>query len=147
MGENEFSKRLAVIQMNQIFFPSDVLIEIFSHWKAGYSVVRRLNRRCRDLKFSWDGWDALVDQGFGVKITKNIIEWTKNGVYHSLGDLPAYENGGSRHWYKNGMKHRSGGLPAIDVSIDYLDYRQSEWYIDGVKCSKEGKTLPTLDYI
>ena len=86
------------------YFPNDVLAENFSHWQAGYSTFRRLNLECSKTKLVWDGWDALIEQGYSVSITKFAIEWYKNGLIHSPGDhLPSVEYiDGSKVWYIKG---------------------------------------------
>lgn len=89
--------------------PDDMVIEIFSRLKFKYTYLRCLNKKYNGIKLSWDGWDALIEQGVSVRITKYSITWTKYGMLrHRNGDLPAYTNiYGRKEWWKNGTLFRS----------------------------------------
>ena len=141
--------------------PNDMLIEIFSHIKSEYSTFRRINKDCSKAKLPWDGWDAVIDQGFIVYINKSTIAWCKNGQYCSLGELPAKEydrrynyfceskkdhrpfetseNPKTLVWYQNGVVHREGDLPAIEWSCGCR-----EWWSDN-NLHREGD-LPAIEY-
>ena len=118
-------------------FPTEILVEIFSHVVARYSEFRCLSRTIQKTKIPWDEWDALIDQGWTVTIEENAIFWKKNLLVHSppfprpFGqEVPAmevlYE---ASYWYKKGHFHREGDLPAIKYTGG-----QMEWWIDGEVC-------------
>ena len=108
-------------------FPTDLLIEIFSHLKSQYAGFRRLSKSTKSANISWDGWDALIAQGYSVKIARYKIIWKLDGKLHSFLDLPAWEStAGLREWYKDGEVHRDNDLPAI-VWPD----REKGWYRNG----------------
>ena len=112
--------------MEPITFPTDVLVEIFSHAISSYSVFRQLTRATRKASISWDGWDALISQGYSVLITRTEIQWTKNDEMNSFLDLPTVECSGTKWWSKNGDLHRDNDLPAIEWS-----HGTKEWYRNG----------------
>ena len=103
--------------------PVDILVEIFSHLKEKYSLFRCINQECRKFFLWWDGWDSLITQGYRVKITCDLIEWTKNGEKHRENDLPALEWKDNREWYYNGVLHRDNGLPAAIYPVCKKWYR------------------------
>ena len=127
--------------MDPIDLPLDMIAEIFSHLKSQYSLFRSLNKQTRDCSISWDGWDALIDQGYWVEIDNWQIEWHRaarfsgekeesSSTLHRGGDLPAIESiDGDKKWYKNGKKHREGGLPAAITMIEGKWWRK-EWFVN-----------------
>ena len=127
--------------METIAFPTDILIEIFKNLKSKYSLFRCLSNSTRIVKMSWDGWDAVISQGYSVKITKYEIRWELNGNLHSFLDLPARElsHRTKKCWYRNGELHRDGDLPAIEWS-----HGSKHWYRDG-KLHRDGD-LPASEW-
>ena len=124
-----------------IALPTDILVEIFSHWKSGYSQFRCLNRASCKVIVSWDGWDALFDQGIRVNISGKEIWWYKNNEIHREGDLPAIERtNGRREWYKKGERHRLGDLPAIEHKNG-----SKEWWVNNQRHREND--LPAVEMV
>ena len=110
-------------------FPTELLAEIFSHIKSDYSTFRRLNKVCSTVKTPYDGWDALIDQGYKVKISESTIRWYLHGKHHRGKDLPAVEwCDGNKEWWRNNERHRDGNLPAF-VGGGVYPYRS--WFRHG----------------
>ena len=73
----------------------------------------------------YDSWDALIDQGYRVEITKKTIKWYKNDKLHRDVDLPAIESlNGTKMWYCDGLLHREGDLPAVKNPYGIKEWRQ-----------------------
>ena len=101
--------------MDSIFCPTDISAEIFSHVISSYAIFRCISKSTNKSKISWDGWDALIAQGYSVKITKEAISWELNGKLNDFLDLPSVEwLEGTKEWYRNGNPHRDDDLPAIE---------------------------------
>lgn len=101
-----------------------------------YSVFVRL---CREMEsvlrgVGLDGWDAIVAQGYSIKITKDSIDWYRNGKSHSIRDIHAQVYPNCRRWCRNGVFHRDGG-PAV-IYTDGLS-----WYQNGVIHRKDGPAI------
>ena len=87
--------------------PIDLVSEILGRRKR-YSEFRCLNKSTNTTTISWDGWDALIEQGITANISREVIWWCKNGQLHRDGDLPAVETSeGYKSWYKNGQLYRT----------------------------------------
>ena len=149
--------------MESITWPTDLLIEIFSYMKSSYAIFRCVSKSTHKAKISWDGWDALIAQGYSVEITDEEIDrylngklndfpnlpaaeyldgtkfWYRNGKRHRANDLPAVEYpSGTKNWYRNGLLHRDNDLPAIEWSNG-----GKEWYRNGKR--HRDNDLPAME--
>ena len=124
--------------------PTDLLVEIFSYMKKKYFEFRLINKSCNRAIISWDGWDALIDQGLHVEITRDHTRWYKVErtfrpilcrINHRGGDLPAYEGvNGNKEWWVNGERHRDNDLPALEDADG-----SKEWWYRGWPVRLTGK--------
>ena len=110
--------------MDESFLNEDIIGLIFSLLPEMYSSLCLV---CKDIKkllsnCGIDGWDAIIAQGVSIEISSITISWFKNGLLHSIRDIPAFtqKSGWSivTAWYKNGKHHRENG-PAVIIS--YID--------------------------
>ena len=81
--------------------------------------------------------DFKILFGCSIKITKESIEWYRNGKLHR-DDGPAVERAnGDKVWYRNGQLHREDG-PAIEWADGF-----KEWYRNGKLHRDDG---PAIEY-